>query len=677
MKKKPVRREPNRAIAAESGTANGLLRRLADSSGYICIALLLVAGLCYANSLSNKFVFDDHDLVLSNRVLRSLSNTPRLVMGSYRPMRDLSYMIDFAIWGENPLGFHLTNVILHIANVLLAFFLIRKITKNAIVAVIAALVFAVHPIQTDAVAYISGRRDVLFAVFYLASFYFYLANQERKSLLSFGLFGLFWALSLMSKEMAASLPLLILVWNFCMFWKSDEQSVVRRWIKPMKEALDKDKWLYLGLAIAAIAYTANMLLVKRASIRAGLNGIDYWGGSFWATMLTSLRVQAWYLKQLIFPTPIAQYFGAFEISNSLTDWRVWAAFLAVSGVLTLGFISLKQNRLLCLAILSYFALLAPVSQIIPHHELLADHYLYLPMLSFGLVVGLATTMIARMNKTAGAICYSACAVALVSLSIMTVLRNRDWKDEFTVWQKNYESVPQSPRAAFNLASQYLGRNPKKAQDLLDQALRLDTTYAPTYIQLAQVYLNQNRFAECEELINRGLALPDSVLRSVVNREPLKFRSQLTTALAVAKGKQGDESRAEELLNQAISLYSANPEPYEVLAAMYRGKGRAKEIEIMTKAVAANPYVYETLKHLTFLQVEERLHDEAVPYLQQMLRLVPSDFYASYQLGQIYRQKGECQLAKNYLNIARSHASGEETKLVDDAFIRFEKRCGRP
>src|SRR2546423_12200547 len=115
---------------------------------------------------------------------------------------------------------------------------------------------------------------------------------------------------------------------------------------------------------------------------------EYWGGSFYMTMLTVIRVHAWYLKQLVYPTPIAQYLGAFEISESLFDWRLLLSLVVVGGVLCYGFLQLNRDKLMAFAIFSYFVFLLPVSQLIPHHELLADHYLYLSMMSFGLFVSL-------------------------------------------------------------------------------------------------------------------------------------------------------------------------------------------------------------------------------------------------------------------------------------------------
>ena len=134
----------------------------------VAAVLVGVVFICFADALWNGFVFDDHVHVLDNILVRSLTNLPSLVW-DYRPLRDVSYAFDFAIFGDRPFGFHLTNILIHAANTVLVFLLIRRITDDLFVSCLSALLFAVHPIQTDSVAYISGRRDVLFTLFYLAA----------------------------------------------------------------------------------------------------------------------------------------------------------------------------------------------------------------------------------------------------------------------------------------------------------------------------------------------------------------------------------------------------------------------------------------------------------------------------------------------------------------------------
>lgn len=641
------------------------------------VALALATLLCYANTLGNGFVFDDHDLVLGNRLLRNLSNIPRIATNSYRPARDISYALDFAVWGERPAGFHVTNILLHTANAILAFFVVFRITRERIVcAAVAAAIFALHPIQTDAAAYISGRRDLLFTTFYLLSFMCYLKYRERKAPLYFVLFIASWGGSLLSKEMAASLPLVIYAWNFCDAWRGETGPWAKRAASALRAAFRRDRWLYLGLITLGLLYAALMVFVRRASIRAGLSGFDYWGGSFYATMLTVARVHAWYLKQLVYPTPIAQYFGVFDISRSIFEPRVLLSLAVIAGAMSLGFVQLGRDRLMSFAIFFYFAALLPVSQIIPHHELLADHYLYLPILSFGLFVSLVVDRAYRSAPAARLQVGALCAVAIITCAVLTVTRNRSWKDDLTVWQANYEAAPTSPRAAFNLAVHNLGRNPRRSEELFKRSLELDPTYAPTYTSLAQVYLSQNRLAECEALVMSGLDLPDEKISSFITRDPRKFKSQLTTALAVVKGKQGDEAKGEDLLWKAINIYPANMEPYAALATIFHGKDRAKEIDILERATAANPFVYDVLHRLTFVLVEDRLYDRALPHLNRMLQLVPADFYAHYQLGQIYRTRSDCSRSAGHLESARLAASNpEERNLVNDAALRLEQQCG--
>jgi hypothetical protein len=218
MKPQTIRAEPARHTSKRSDLRASKNQRPTARAPFEARSTFVAAGvlvaivlLCYASSLSNGFVFDDHGHVLKDKLFRSLANVPRILTASYRPLRDVSYAVDFALWGERAFGFHLTSVLIHAGNTVLVFLLMRRMTKETAAGALAALVFAVHPIQTDAVAYISGRRDVLFAFFYLASFHCYLsyrrglglARAERRSgrgkaIAFFVFFVVFCALSLMS-----------------------------------------------------------------------------------------------------------------------------------------------------------------------------------------------------------------------------------------------------------------------------------------------------------------------------------------------------------------------------------------------------------------------------------------------------------------------------------------------
>ncbi|MFY9553492.1 MAG: hypothetical protein WAV47_02105 [Blastocatellia bacterium] len=659
-----------------------------NKSLYIALAsLVIVVGVCYANALGNGFVFDDHGHVLSNKSFRSLTNLPKLLVASYRPLRDISYALDFALWGERPFGFHLTSILIHLGNTLIVMLLMRRLTRDIIPASIAALIFAVHPIQVDAVTYVSGRRDVLFSLFYLVSFHSYLTyrrladnrDQRSSSLRAFLFFALFlvcWALSLLSKEMAASMPLVIFLWNFCDVWDKQGSNWGRQLFNAIKKTLRRDRWLYLTLSLAVPAYVWYQVFVKGGSMRARMSGFDYWGGSFYTNLLTSIRVQAWFLKQLVFPTPIVQYSGAFDIAATILEWRVILSVIVVGATLAAGFVLLNKDRLLAFAILSYFALLVPVSQIIPHHELLADHYLYLPMMSFGLFVALLARKVASRSEMFKRISYAAAGAVVIVFAVMTVMRNPVYKDDLALWKTNYQEVPNSVRAVSSLAGRYATSYPGRAAELYKQCIALDPAYAPAYGSLAFLYQTKDKARETEQLVLKGLSLPDSQMVSPGYENPNRFKSELTTALALAKGFQGFQKEAEDLLLKAIDMYPSNSQPYSLLAGYYHPIDRQKELAILGRQVTYFPNDYYSLQAISYRLIEDKRYDDASPYLERILAIVPNDFYGSYQLGQIYRSKSDCAKARSYMAIARTGAAdADDIKAVDGAMNAIRQQCG--
>jgi tetratricopeptide (TPR) repeat protein len=275
-------------------------------------------------------------------------------------------------------------------------------------------------------------------------------------------------------------------------------------------------------------------------------------------------------------------------------------------------------------VFSYFAALAPVSQIVPHHELLADHYLYLPIMSFGLLAALVVNMAAQRSKQARQIAYSAAGVFIVVLAGLTVSRNRDWKDELSVWEANYRAVPYSPRASYNLGGLYMMKNPEKAEALLKESIASDPTFEPAYLALAKLYVAQKRVPEAEQLIQQGLALIGSKTRSFVLRNPSLLRSQFTTTLAAAKWEEGDHQATEQLLREAVRLYPRNMSPYEALANLYHKQDRGKEEDVLRQALSANASAFEVRARMAALAIESKRYDQALSTLREMVDLSPTE-----------------------------------------------------
>ncbi len=210
------------------------------SRGRVAFLLFLLVFFSYFGSLDNEFVWDDHIQIIENQFIRDFKNIPSVLnkgnssafsgqfeVQYYRPAQVLTYLLDYFVWHLNPFGFHLTNILLHYLNSLLAFLLIYSISRNKIISLVVSIIFCVHPLNVSSVSYISGRADLIVTLFILLSFIYWVraVSANRYWLLSL----LFFSLALMAKEIAIVLPFLFLIYAFSF---SDKYgSLSRRFIK--------------------------------------------------------------------------------------------------------------------------------------------------------------------------------------------------------------------------------------------------------------------------------------------------------------------------------------------------------------------------------------------------------------------------------------------------------------
>ena len=220
----------------------------------------------YINALSNGFVFDDMDTIVHNEHIKDLSkNFPAFfnldyfkiaqTEVSYRPIATLSYFLIYALFNLNPLAFHLTSLLLHSFNVIWVYVLVDYIQSNKKSSLIAALVFACHPVLTETVNCISYNEDLLATFFYLLALVLYIkaTAKENSSDLSIYFFSLaFFLVALLSKEMAITLPAIIFLYDFTL----RQTAKTNGFIKQTIATIDRQKFYYLGFALVAIFYLA-------------------------------------------------------------------------------------------------------------------------------------------------------------------------------------------------------------------------------------------------------------------------------------------------------------------------------------------------------------------------------------------------------------------------------------
>jgi Tfp pilus assembly protein PilF len=435
----------------------------------------------YSRALTGPFIWDDEHFVLRNPAIRSVEKVPEYFVSKetyamdgdftiYRPLRNVSYLIDYLLFGLNPLGFHTINLILHIQNIVLLAYLARLITGRNSVSIISATLFAFHPIQTEAVSWIKGRDDLIATFFYLASLTLYVKDDKR-NYLYWGSVASF-ALALFSKEAAITLPLVLFMY--------DQHFV-------------KKKWVYRKTSYHPYIYVILLYLLARSIALAGeVKQTDYWGGSFITAFYTNWTGMVYYLKLLFFPVNLCADYLMFPVRSSLFDPYVIGALSVILLLLGIaGFSFWKGNRLVSFSILWFFITLLPVSNIVPIQIVVAERFLYLP--SIGVFIGSAVILSKLGDRLRDRfhgykISISLIAAASLFLASMTVDRNHVWTDEHAFWSDVAAKSPGNTRAWHNLASIYQNEGRlQEAISLYNKALMMDYHSPETHYQLGRIY----------------------------------------------------------------------------------------------------------------------------------------------------------------------------------------------
>lgn len=420
--------------------------------------IILISLLAYLNAVNNQFVFDDFDAVVNNSFIKDWKNFPSLFSKkyfqtsgefSYRPVVTLSYFIDYSIWRLNPHGYHLTNLLIHVSNTLLSFYLILQLTQDNKIAGVISLLFSVHPILTEAVNSIGFREDLLCASFFVLTVLFYgkqYTSGYKKT--CYGIALTAYAFSLFSKEMAISLPLIIFIVD--MLIPQSQLSLKKRLLRH-----------YSGFVFISGGYLAlRFVFLKNATVSAA-----YPGNSLVTNFFTMSKVIASYIKLWFFPVVLnADYHVTLETSAARPSFLLPFALLICVVLITVR-LYFKKQRECAFFILWTFITLSPVMNLLPIGAIMAERYLYLPSLGF---CGLLGVVILKFHACIYLLYRPLLKACIIIITIfyfsLTVKRNEIWSDSHTLWYCTVRDTSCSSTAHNNLGVMYF-RN-----GMLDRAI---------------------------------------------------------------------------------------------------------------------------------------------------------------------------------------------------------------
>ncbi|MGI8783688.1 MAG: hypothetical protein ACR2L2_08585 [Acidobacteriota bacterium] len=596
-------------------------------------ALALLIGLVYWSSLHGQFLFDDLSLIVQDTSIQSLKNVPRMMFGqAYRPVRTVSYALNYAIAGfdpsgaEPPVAWHAVNILLHWANAVLLFLLAARLSQNSRIAAVAAALFALHPANTAAVSYISGRKDLLAGLFVLIALLAYLKFHRTAHAIWLSATLASFALAVLSKEVGVVFPVLPLVLETLDAGPALGASFSGELRRRAANAVGvlRRRWiLWTALAVAAFVFLLYAQFVTGASRKIG-----WWGGAFGWNIATSAQLFAHYIKQIFLPHPLlGDYSGAsYLVATGLTPRLLLSlgACLAFSA-LWLWCVARLPRAAFGLA---WFAVaLIPVLHFIPFHELAADHFLYLPSMGWALAVAVLLERYVLRLETRRVLGAGVLVILLTASGALVVARNRDYRTSKAFWESVLAVTPDAPRANNNLAQEYttLGQQTGnrdhhvRAVELYKKAASADPDVGVYWINLGAAYYYLGQFDPMREVLAKGVRLA-----------PGDFTGQSNYAVALMR--VGERVKSEGDRQQAAALFAEAEKSYQ-------------------NAIALKPHiglggVYFNLARLYFFQ--ERW-DDALSAATRSLELEPAS-NTDWLRGQIFEKKGNTSEALGaYLN----------------------------
>jgi protein O-mannosyl-transferase len=620
-------RAPRESRQAESvSTPRKTNLNFSWSRNWILGGILALTFIAFFNTLFNGFAYDDTTQILKNELIRDWGNLPAALTKEvwfwrqaqekdpnqnegpttpyYRPVFIVYLMIGWHLFGDHAFGWHLLNILMHLIAVYFAFRILEKITGDVRLSGIATLLFAIHPLRSESVAWISGSTDLFLALFLLPSFYNYMLYREdgnRKHLLvALGLF----LLAAFSKEPAVALP--IFIGAFELFLINQEKPIVQR---RLSAVLYSGFFFLVMLAYFAMRYKALGFVFNDAKYRAYPPD--------WVFLTIPLAITK-YIGLMFFPLNLSVFHQTIMVKSPLS-YRFYVPLLLLA-VLSYGLWRLRHSSMARFATLWFLINLLPVLNLSAFDEnfLVQERYVYIPSIGFSLLAAMAIVKVPidewisiGSRRTAQA---AIIAIIAVLFTGKTLAQNSIWKDDMTLWEHGAEVAHDQPMPNFILGHQYIKLQlPQRVIEPLEHYLTLNPTNQVVMSNLAAARLQVYELTGDRSQVDRAIVLCEQGLR--INDQAAALWDTLGHAYTYDTDHK-NYPRARRYFNQALQL-----EPELSIALFHMGATYLKEGNAV----------------------------EGLGYLEAARQKMP-DFPDTYKfLGYAYSGRGEVQKAIDALN----------------------------
>ena len=668
------------------------------SKSALALFVIAIAGLAaYAHTFNFPFVFDDLNAdtgIALNPVIKDLSNFTESLKGyEYNPGRFIGYLtfaLNYHFNGLDVTGYHVVNLLIHLTNAILVYFLVVLTFRTpyfrvsetrdqgpgnqplpvpspqspvpVYIALFSALFFVSHPVQTQAVTYTVQRFTSLVTLFYLLSMVMYIRGRLTSQPAGWlaGLFlSLFFAvLAMKTKEIAFTLPIMILLYEFIFFKSTLKRKFM--FLLPVLVTL-----AIIPLSIMQIDKPLGEVLSdlsERSRLQTDMARGDY--------LITQMRVIVTYIRLIVLPINQNLDYD-FPTYHSLTELPVLLSTVFLSVLLGTAVYLLYKSRhadkptswqaperkgedishtlpsflhylrLIAFGILWFFLALSVESSFIPIEDVIFEHRIYLPSVGAFIAIISAIALLPHFRRIDSRGLAAGLSIIVVLCIGMTYQRNLTWKDPVTLWSDTVNKSPYKARPLYNLGIAYESRGENEnAAAYYTYAVLARPDYYEASARLGYVYFKMNQFARAEREYQRTLSLnPDY--------------AYVYNYMGELYAHRGDYTKAIEYLRYAIYLKD-DAEFYNNLGTVFVGAGYVHDaIRTLKTAIAVNPDYSMPYLTLGRLHQSRRDYPEAIKVYKQALERTPENAAVRAGLCLAYYQAGDIGSAKKEFMILRN------------------------
>ena len=605
----------------------------------VVVALLLIAStlLLYAPIKDHQFInFDDNTYVTNNNwVKRGLTwQSARWAMTTlepsfWHPVTWLSHIWDVQLFGLNPAGHHLTNLLLHLANVLLLFGVLQQMTGAVWRSALVAFLFTLHPLNVESVAWVAERKNVLSTLFWLLTIGAYVGYVRKPGWGRYlGMMGVF-VLGLMAKPMLVTLPCVLLLLDYWPLarlgngWKEFRKRLPRLVIEKLP--------LFIPVTVISV-------VTMEASSQAGT--LTSWEGLTLGTRVANaVLAYGLYLKKMVWPTDLTLFYP-----HPGSSWGIGSVALAA---LVLGGISLavwwqgRSYRYLVVGWLWYLGTMFPVSGIIQvGGQSMADRYTYVPFMGLFIITVWGTTDLMRNMRLRREWLVVAALCMLMPLTVLSRVQLSYWESTSRLFEHALLVTSNN-----HLAHTVLGLESMKkrefvrAEEQFMEAIKFGPKYAPAYNNLGLTLLEQERFDEAVELFSQSWKLNPNSVDALNN-------------LGLVWLRQGKFREAALLFSQAIEVDPNHAAAYTNMGLVLAAQKRFEEAIVRyDRALKIAPDSYDAFNNLGVALMETDRLGEAVAHLSRAQEIDPDSVEAYANLGLALAKAGRIEEAAQRLSQA--------------------------